>query len=369
MSERDPIFVTRPALPPLEEVLPALEKIWSSRFLTNGGPYEKEFKLALAGYLGVEHVTLVANATLGLILALRAADIRGEVITTPFTFIATAHAIAWNKLRPVFVDIDGDTFNLDPSRVEEAITDQTQAILPVHSHGGCCDVEAIADIADRHELRTIYDSAHAFGVTYKGASALRYGDYSIVSFHATKLFTTFEGGAVISSSVEDRRTVDRLIDNGIADEVTVADVGLNAKMNEFCAAVGVVQLAHVAERIEQRRKVHDRYDQALENLPGIRLPKTLGGVERNYSYYPILVGPEYKWSRDELHARMREEGIFARRYFFPLVSAQAIYSNCRGASRENLPVASMVADRVLCLPIYGDLSQQQQETIVSLIKG
>ena len=361
------IFVTQPFLPELSEFLPYLERIWASHHLTNAGPYHQEFEQALARYLGVEHVSVFANGTLALLTALQALRVVGEVITTPFSFVATSHVLTWNRVRPIFVDIDTDTFNLDPKKIEAAITPETTAILPVHVYGTPCNVDRIAEIAAQRNLRVIYDAAHAFGVKYHNRSIAAYGDLSILSFHATKVFNTFEGGAIISHSPEMKLRIDRLKNFGFVDEVTVIEAGINAKMNEFQAALGLLQLKHVEDAIARRKLVDDHYRRALGDCKGISLAKRLPSIEANYAYFPILVNKDYRLSRDALYARLRDNGIFARRYFYPLISDFPMYRHLPSATHSNLEVAHRVASEVLCLPIYPTLAGEDVERICNLI--
>lgn len=369
MTDKQPILVTRPTLPPLDEVMPLLEQIWRTRFLTNCSFFERQFNKALCKAFDVEHVTLVANATLGLILALRTLDRPGEVITTPFTFIATPHSVLWSELEPVFVDIDPVNLGLDPERIERAITPRTRAILAVHCLGSACDIKAIEAIAERHGLKVIYDAAHAFGMEFGGESIVRRGDFSVLSFHATKVFNTFEGGAIVSRRAADKLRIDRMMDNGIADELTISELGLNAKMNEFCAAVGLAQLPHIRDAIDERGRIDARYRAGLAEVRGVDLIEGLSGIRRNFSYFPILIGPEYGMTADELNLRLRESGVRARRYFYPLVTAQKMYEQFQGAGAPNLPVATSIANRILCLPIYPGLTPSDQDLVIETIAG
>jgi dTDP-4-amino-4,6-dideoxygalactose transaminase len=364
----DMTYVTRPFLPPLEEIQPYLEEIWRNRQLTNRGPFHEEFEQALSEYLGVEHVSLFANGMLALVAGLQALEITGEVITTPYSFVATAHSLLWNGIEPVFVDIDPATQNIDPEKVEAAITAKTSAILPVHVYGRPCNVDRIQSIADAHGLKTIYDAAHAFGVQDSGGSILRYGDVSILSFHATKVFTTFEGGAVISRDKAIKQRVNYLKNFGIADEVTVVGPGINGKMNEFQAALGLLQLKYIDNAIEQREGVDRTYRERLSNIAGIRCLSLSPATRHNYSYFPVLVDPEYPLTRDDLYARLRDRKIISRRYFYPLISDFPMYRSAPGASRSNLRNAAEIADRVLCLPIYPDLEPERLESVVRIIE-
>lgn len=366
MNAAKKIYVTRPELPPLEEFLPFLERIWDSRVLTNGGPFHQELEQALCAYLGVEHLALFSNGTLALITALQALRINGEVITTPYSFVATAHSLLWNGIKPVFADICPQTLNLDPKRLEAAITPHTTAIMPVHCYGQPCDVEAIQKIADNYNLRVIYDAAHAFGVRDAGGSILRYGDLSVLSFHATKVFNTFEGGAIICPDAKTKQRIDQLKNFGYIDEVTVVAPGINGKMSEFNAALGLLQLKRVDQALTRRRQIGEMYCNLLEGLPGIRCVFDKNS-NTNYSYFPILVDSDYPIGRDGLYQRLRDHDIVARRYFYPLISDFPMYRGSPSAGRSNLPVAADAASKVLSLPIYPSLSDSSIQEIVSLI--
>ncbi|APW36530.1 aminotransferase [Rhodoferax koreense] len=364
-----PLPVTQPFLPPLEEFIPYLQQIWDSRWLTNGGRFHQELEAALAEYLGVKHLCLFNNGTVALVTALQCLRITGEVVTTPYSFVATAHSVLWNNLRPVFVDIDPRTFNLDPARIEPAITPATTAIMPVHCYGTPCDVDAIQRIADIYGLRVIYDAAHAFAVRRKGVSILEYGDLSVLSFHATKVFNTFEGGAIICPDAKTKQRVDYLKNFGFADEVTVVAPGINGKMNEVQSAFGLLQLRYVDEAIAHRLRIDARYREGLSGVSGIEIPQPLEDVSHNGSYFPVLVGPGYPLSRDALYDKLKTHGILARRYFYPLISDMPMYRGLPSATRENLPVAQRVAQQVLCLPIFSDLSESDQSRIIELVRG
>jgi dTDP-4-amino-4,6-dideoxygalactose transaminase len=361
------IYVTRPFLPPLEEVLPSLRKIWERKVLTNSGPFHQELETALARHLDVEHVCLFNNATIALMAALRVLDVRGEVITTPFSFVATSHALLWNGLTPVFVDIDPVTLNLDPAKVEAAITPRTTAILPVHCYGHPCDVDRLEDIARRHGLRILYDAAHAFGVRCHCGSLLRHGDLSVLSFHATKVFNTFEGGAVVCHDAEMKRRVDQLKNFGHEGDANVVATGINGKMSEFNAALGLVQLGHMEKAIALRRAVDLRYRELLRDVPGVRCLGPGDESSANYAYFPILIEPEYPLSRDELMSRMKAERVHPRRYFYPLISEFSMYRDLPSAVPASLPVATRASREVLCLPIYPELTMSQVERIARLI--
>jgi dTDP-4-amino-4,6-dideoxygalactose transaminase len=363
-----PIYVTQPFLPPLEEFQPYLEQIWENKWLTNNGPFHQELEKKLADYLGVEHLALFANGTLALVTALQALRITGEVITTPFSFVATAHSLLWNGIKPVFVDIDPKTFNLDPDKIEAAITPHTTAIMPVHVYGKPCDVEKIQKIADIYGLNVIYDAAHAFGVKYKGQSLMKHGDLSVLSFHATKVFNTFEGGAIICPDEKTKARIDDLKNFGFHDEVTVVAPGINAKMNELQAAFGLLQLKHIDMAIDNRRKIDNLYRNKLSSVSGIFCPPLPKDTIYNFAYFPILIEKEYPLSRDELNDKLRLHGVFARRYFYPLISDFPMYRGFPSAQRDNLPVAAYDSSKVLCLPIYPALNSENQKRIIEIIQ-
>ena len=367
MSNKTPIYVTQPYLPPLEEFLPYLEKIWANKILTNCGPFHHQLEVALCEYLGVEHLALFTNGTLALVTALQALRITGEVITTPYSFVATAHSLLWNGIKPVFADIDPDTLNLDPSKIEAAITPQTTAIMPVHVYGHPCDVEAIQGIADRYNLKVIYDAAHAFGVQKQGGSILRHGDLSVLSFHATKVFNTFEGGAIVCPDAKTKQHIDHLKNFGFEDEVTVTAPGINGKMSEFNAALGLLQLQHIDQALTRRKEIDATYRELLKGVKGLRCLQGAGETRANYAYFPILVDADYPLSRDALFEKLRHHNIFARRYFFPLISDFPMYRGLPSAHRDNLPVATAAAQQVLCLPIYPNLSFDQVMEIANII--
>jgi len=362
------VLVTQPFMPPLEEFLPYLSKIWESRWLTNGGPFHQQLEEELAAHLGVEHLSLFSNGTIALIVALQCLRITGEVITTPYSFVATAHSLTWNNIKPVFVDVAPNSFNMDPAKIEAAITAETTAIMPVHCYGNPCDVDAIQKIADAYGLRVIYDAAHAFGVQRAGQSILRSGDLSVLSFHATKVFNTFEGGAVICPDLKTKLRIDSLKNFGFSDEVTVVAPGINGKMNEVQAAFGLLQLRHIEEAIESRRRIHERYCTDLADVTGITLPKSIPDSTQNYSYFPILVEDHYPLTRNELHQRLQSNGFFSRRYFYPLISNFPLYRALTSSGPANLPVATDIASRVLCLPIHPGVSQPDVGLIANLIK-
>jgi len=364
---KNPIYVTQPFVPPLEEFIPYLEEIWESKWLTNAGPFHQKLETVLAEYLGVRHLALFANGTIALVTALQTLRITGEVITTPFSFVATAHSLLWNNIKPVFVDIDPITLNLDANRIEAAITPQTTAILPVHCYGTPCDVDLIQQIADTYGLKVIYDAAHAFGVRFKDTSLLNHGDLSVLSFHATKVFNTFEGGAIVCPDSKIKQRIDYLKNFGFADEVTVMAPGINGKMNEVQAAFGLLQLKHIDNVIARRRAIDASYRKALAGIKGVTCLPLPANTEVNCSYFPIMVNEDYALSRDALYQRLRDNDIFPRRYFYPLISNMPMYRGLNSASAANLPVAKQVSEQVLCLPIYPDLSSEAQNRIIGLI--
>lgn len=361
------IHVTQPYLPPLEEFIPYLQQIWDSKMLTNGGPMHQELEQALCEYLGVEHIALFNNGTTALLTALQSLRITGEVITTPYSFVATAHCLLWNGIKPVFVDIDPNTLNLDPKKIEAAITPYTTAIMPVHCYGNPCDVKAIQDIADNYNLRVIYDAAHAFGVQDAGGSILRHGDLSVLSFHATKVFNTFEGGAIVCPDAKTKLRIDRLKNFGFVDEVTVVAPGINGKMSEINAAFGLLQLKHVDGAIERRKEITQIYDEQLKNMKGVRSVVSAEQLKVNHSYYPVLIEDDYRLSRDELYQTLRDNNIYARRYFYPLISDFPMYRCMASAHPENLLVAREVADKVLCLPIYPGLKKEDIFAVLDVV--
>lgn len=361
------IYVTQPHLPPLDEFIPYLEKIWQSKILTNGGDFHTRFEAALCEYLGVEHIALFANGTLALVTALQALRITGEVITTPYSFVASSHSLLWNGLKPVFVDIDPLTLNMDPAKIEAAITPQTTAIMPVHCYGHPCDMEAIQRIADIYHLQVIYDAAHAFGVKKDNHSILRHGDLSVLSFHATKVFNTFEGGAIVCPDAKIKQRINHLKNFGFVDELTVIAPGINGKMSEFNAALGLLQLQYVDAAIARRAAISDMYCQHLAHVPGIRCIQGMGDWQPNHAYFPILVEAEYPLTRDALYEMLKGQGIFTRRYFYPLISDFPMYRGLSSAHPSNLPVASSIARKVLCLPMYPDLGDDEVLRIIELL--
>lgn len=366
--KKDNILVTQPALPPLEEFLPYLEKIWKNKWLTNNGEFHQQFERELANYLGVNFISLFANGTLALMTALQALRITGDVITTPYTFVATTNSLLWNGLTPVFVDVDPENGNIDSQKIEAAITQHTTAIMPVHVYGNPCDSEKIQEIADRYGLKIIYDAAHAFGVKQNGESILNFGDLSVLSFHATKVFNTIEGGAIVSHDEKTKTRIDYLKNFGYAGETTIIAAGINAKMNELQATYGIVQLKYADENIEKRKVLAERYRRKLADCQNISLLKINPHIEYNYPYFPIFIRPrENARTRDEIYEYLGKNGISARRYFYPLVTEFPMYRGISSANRTNLPNAEMLAQAVISLPIYPDLSETEQDFIIETL--
>lgn len=369
MTGDNPIYVTRPFLPPLEEFVPYMQEIWANKWLTNNGPFHQQLESQLSAFLGVEHLSLMSNATIGLIIALQALRVSGEVITTPYSFVATAHSLLWNNLEPVFVDIEPDTFNLDPERIEAAITPRTSAIMPVHCYGTPCNTKRIQQIADVHGLKVIYDAAHAFDVRFEGQSVLNTGDLSVMSFHATKVFNTFEGGAIVCSDAKLKQRVDYLRNFGFADEVTVMAPGINGKMTEIQSAFGLLQLKYAKAAIRSRLEIAETYRERLRGVKGVRVLTIPIGVEHNGAYFPILIEPDYPLTRDGLYNKLRENGIYSRRYFYPLISSMPMYRNLTSSLPANLPVANLIAERILCLPIYSDMEPREVDRVMAVVAG
>lgn len=370
MSETKIVTVTSPLLPDLKEFEKSLEDIWNRKWLTNNGYYHKELEKALADYLGVPYISLFTNGTLPLITALQAMRITGEVITTPYSFVATTHSIWWNNLKPVFVDVEEETGNIDPEKIEAAITPQTTAIMPVHVYGTPCNTKRIQEIADIYGLKVIYDAAHAFGVNVNGKSILENGDMSTLSFHATKVYNTVEGGALVCHDEATKKRIDYLKNFGFAGETTVVAPGINSKMDEIRAAYGLLNLKQVDEAIAKRKHVAELYREALKNIPGIRFLNDIEGVRHNYSYFPIFITEkEYGMSRDALYDKLKSYNILARRYFYPLSSNFPVYKGLESSNPANLPIATKLADQVLCLPMYADLSDVDVERIINTTKN
>lgn len=366
MREKD-IYITQPTLPPLEEFVPYLQQIWDSKILTNGGPFHQQLEKALCEYLGVEHISLFTNGTIALVTALQSLCITGEVITTPYSFVATSHSLLWNGIKPVFADIDPLTLNLDPDRIEAAITPQTTAIMPVHCYGHSCDVERIQKIADTYGLKVIYDATHAFGVQDAQGCILRHGDLSVLSFHATKVFNTFEGGAIICPDYKTKVHIDQLKNFGHVGEVTVVVPGINGKMSEFNAALGLLQLKYIDQALASRKEIDAAYRERLKDVKGIHCLNDAGEKVANYAYFPILVQADYPIRRDDLYQKLKDIGIHSRRYFYPLISDFPMYRGLTSAHKENLPVATTAAQQVLCLPIYPDLEMTVVDEITRFI--
>ena len=383
MNKDSQITVTSPLLPPLEEFMPFLQEIWDRKWITNNGHFHQELEKALAEYLGVDYISLFTNGTLPLITALQALGLNeGEVITTPYSFVATTHAIWWNKLTPVFVDIDPVTGCIDPAKISAAITDKTVAIMPVHVYGTPCDVERIEAIAKNHNLKVIYDAAHAFGVSKDGESILKAGDISTLSFHATKTYNTVEGGALVCNSAEMKYHVDNLKNFGFRGETNVVGPGINSKMDEIRAAYGLLNLKHVDAAIAARKEVAKMYVEALKDVKGISLyqpiveslassPNSLiasSPYSLNYSYFPIFINAvEYGMTRDKLYEKMKANNVLGRRYFYPLISTFTPYNTYPSAATENLPVATQWADTVICLPMHHALSEEDVKRVVDCI--
>jgi len=367
MKHKKNIYVTQPNLPPLEEFIPYLEQIWDSKILTNGGPFHQQLEKELCNYLGVPYISLFTNGTIALITALQALKITGEVITTPYSFVATSHALLWNGIKPVFVDIDPQSLNLDPAKIEAAITPQTSAIMPVHCYGRPCDVDSIQKIADAHNLKVIYDAAHAFGVKCHCGSVLNHGSLSVLSFHATKVFNTFEGGAIVCPDAKTKEHIDHLKNFGFVNEDTVVEPGINGKMSELNAAFGLLQLKYVDAAIVKRKEIDLVYRSGLKRVGGITCLSDNQNYTSNFSYFPILVGVDYPLGRDELYQKLKDHGIYSRRYFYPLISDFPMYQALPSAQSENLAISTDVARKILCLPIYPALSMSEQQHIISLI--
>ena len=379
--DKDKITVTSPLLPNLDEFNEMLKEIWTSKWITNNGQFHKQLEKALADYLHVPYVCLFTNGTLPLMTALQALRITGEVITTPYSFVATTHSIWWNHCKPVFVDIDPNTGNIDPDKIEAAITPATTCIMPVHVYGKPCDTKRIQEIADKYGLKVIYDAAHAFGVEVpaeeyglkayddKGlAGIMNAGDMSTLSFHATKVFNTIEGGALVVHDEAMKKRIDNLKNFGITGEVTVVAPGINGKMDEMRSAYGLLNLKQVDAAIEKRHQVAVKYREALRNISGIRFFDDMPDVRHNYSYFPIFINAsEYGMTRDELYFKMKEQGVLGRRYFYPLISTFGTYRGLSSASPDNLPVATKMANEVICLPMHHELTDADLERVISLI--
>ena len=364
-----PIYVTSPLLPSLEDFTFLLKEIWESKMLTNNGNFHQKLEEELAKYLKVPYLSLFTNGTLPLITALQAMRITGEVITTPFSFVATTHSLWWNGIKPVFVDIEPETCNLDPSKIEAAITPRTTAIMPVHVYGKPCKTKEIQEIANKYGLKVIYDAAHAFGVEINGESILNFGDMATLSFHATKVYNTLEGGALVVHDEQTKKRIDYLKNFGFASETEVVAPGINSKVDEVRAAYGLLNLKQVDHAINSRRKVAIRYRDELQGVKGITFFNDIPGVRHNYSYFPIFINAEeYGMTRDELYFKMKEHNVFGRRYFYPLISTFSTYRGLDSANPDNLPIATQMSNNVICLPTHHALSENEVEYILQIIK-
>jgi len=370
MKNKKPILISQPTLPDLDEFVESLKIIWERKWLTNNGEFHQEFEQKLADYLGVPYVSLFSNGTLALISSLQVLRITGEVITTPYSFVATTHALHWNGIKPVFVDIDPVYGNLDPTKIEAAITPKTTALMPVHVYGNPVDLEKIDEIADIYGLKVIYDAAHAFGVKKNDNSILTFGDLSVLSFHATKVFNTIEGGAIICKDEKTKKRIDFLKNFGFSDETTVVAPGINAKMNELQSAYGILQLESFEEQIKKRKIISDIYRKLLKNVKGVRCLNDMANVKHNYAYFPIFVDyTKYKTTRDELYFKLKKNNIHGRRYFYPLISDFPPYRGLASSNPDRLPNASNFANQVICLPIYPGLDLKIITEIVTIIKN
>ena len=364
------ITVTSPLLPSLDDFIPMLKDIWERKWLTNNGHYHQGLEKALADYLGVQYISLFTNGTLPLITALQAMKITGEVITTPYSFVATTHSIWWNGLKPVFVDVEEETGNINPEKIEAAITPHTTAIMPVHVYGTPCNVKRIQEIADIYGLKVIYDAAHAFGVNKDGESILNAGDMSTLSFHATKVYNTVEGGALVCHDAATKKRIDFLKTLGFTGETTVVAPGINSKMDEIRSAYGLLNLKQVDDAIAKRKAIAELYHEALNDVPGIRFLKDTEGVRHNYAYFPIFIDEkDYGISRDALYAKLQEHDIYGRRYFYPLISTFSAYKGLESADPKNLPVAHKLADQVLCLPMFAGLDRKSVERVIDVVRN
>lgn len=364
----DKVLVTSPLMPPLNELVPYLEDIWNRKWLTNNGYYHQELEKALAKYLDIKYISLFTNGTMALVTALQALRITGEVITTPYSFVASTHALWWNNIKPVFIDIERDSCNINPDKIEAAITPKTSAILPVHVYGRPCNYARIQQIADVYNLKVIYDAAHAFGVKHNNISVLNWGDLSILSFHATKTYNTIEGGAIICHDEKMKHHIDDLKNFGFRDEVTVVAPGINAKMNELQSAYGLISLKYIDSAIAKRKEVASIYRKNLKHIKGVRFLFDLDGVQHNYSYFPVFIdASEYGMSRDALYEKFRENDVYCRRYFYPLISNFPIYKGLPSAKVENLIEANKIANEVICLPLHHLLTEDNISRILQVI--
>ena len=362
------ITVSSPLIPPIEEFIPYLKDIWERKWLTNNGYYHQELEKALCDFLKVPFISLFTNGTIPLICALQALRITGEVITTPYSLVATTHSLWWNGIKPVFVDIDPKTGNIDPEKIEAAITPKTTAIMPVHVYGQPCNIERIQEIANTYGLKVIYDAAHAFGVEKDGTSIINAGDMATLSFHATKVYNTIEGGALVCHDAQTKQRIDFIKNFGFANETTVVAPGINGKLDEVRSAYGLLSLRFVDDAIKKRQQIAIHYREAFKLVPGISFFQDIPNVKHNYSYFPIFVNEkDYGMSRDTLYEKMKLEGIYGRRYFYPLITTFSTYKGLDSAKRENLPIAYKMADEVICLPMHHNLSELDVERVISQI--
>lgn len=362
-----PITVTQPSLPPLEDVYPYLEKIWTNKILTNNGPLHKNLEDKITDYLKIENLVLFNNCTTALVCAIKYFDIiDSEIITTPFSFIATAHSILWTNNRPVFVDIDIETFNIDKNKIEKSITHKTKAILAVHVYGNPCDHQEINEIAEKYNLKVIYDAAHAFGVRDDNQSILNYGDLSVVSFHATKVFNTFEGGAIICKTKNEKNTLEKIKNFGFENEVEVDSIGLNGKLSEFNAAIGLLQLNAIDKLISKRKKLYEYYMEKIKNIKGLKFQKIKNLNGHNYSYFPIIIENDFHMTRDDLYNKLKLNHIYARRYFYPLISNTNFYKKIIH-NNDKLEHSNYISDRILCLPMHAQLDEEHIDYIVKFL--
>lgn len=364
------LFVTQPSLPEIEDFIPFLRQIWDSKVLTNNGKFHREFEMKLAEFLGVPYISLFANGTLALLTAIKVMGISGEVITTPYSFVATSNCLVWNNIKPVFVDIEPEFCTLDPAKIKAAITPNTSAILPVHVYGNPCRIEEIGKIAESNGLKVIYDAAHAFGINYRGKSICNYGDISILSFHATKMFNTIEGGAVICNDAHTKKQIDYLKNFGFANETDVVAIGINSKMNEIQAALGLLQLKNHSANVEKRKLITDKYKEGIHKIKGITFLPEAKEANSNFSYFPVFVDEkEYGLSRDQLYNKLRSAGVFGRRYFYPLINEYPVYKNSSLISQTELPNAKKASESVICLPIYPALDLENVDFIINCISS
>ncbi|MCF8296004.1 MAG: DegT/DnrJ/EryC1/StrS family aminotransferase [Saprospiraceae bacterium] len=367
MRKLKDIYVTKPDLPDFNDFIKSLEQIWESGWLTNMGTFHNRLEKELKDYLGIENISLFCNGTIALMTALKALDIEGEVITTPYSFVATAHSIVWNGLKPVFVDVLPGNGNMDPERIEAAVTPHTSAIMPVHVYGNPCEVERIQEIADKYHLKVIYDAAHAFGVKKDDNSILNSGDLSVLSFHATKVFNTIEGGAIISDSAEMKLKIDRLKNFGFVNEEVVVGIGINGKMNELQAAWGILNLKNYEKSIAIRKDIFEYYYKKIKHIDGLKIIIPPENVECNFSYLPCIIEDNYRLSRNELYNKLRKESIYARKYFYPLISEFPVYKELETAKPENLQIAYELSNKILCLPISTNLTKKDLNIICAIL--